>query len=289
MPYRVIEFTSEFREHVIGNFVKAYETGLTPNPCIECNRHLKFDLLLDYALDRGFDYIATGHYARIGRTDGGRYVLKKALDTKKDQSYVLYGLTQEQLSHVVFPLGSLTKDRVREIAASLGFVNSDKPDSQDICFVPDGNYAGFIENYTGRKYPPGDYLDVSGNVIGRHEGAIRYTIGQRKGLRLAMGRPVYVCSKNMEDNTVTVGDEDALFLETLTATTVNWVSVPEQTAPFPCLAKIRYRQKEQPATAYPLENGTLKIVFKEPQRAITPGQSVVLYDGDTVLAGGIIA
>ncbi|MBQ7603755.1 MAG: tRNA 2-thiouridine(34) synthase MnmA [Clostridia bacterium] len=288
MPYRVLDFTEEFRKYVIDNFAEAYESGLTPNPCIECNKRMKFDLLLEYALDNGFDYLVTGHYARIARREDGRYVLKKALDPGKDQSYVLYGLTQEQLAHVMFPLGDLTKESVRRLASEHGFVNSNKPDSQDICFVPGGDYGAFLESYTGKKYPPGEYLDADGRVVGRHEGAVRYTIGQRKGLRLALGRPVYVCAKDMTKNTVTVGDEKLLFSDTLTARDVNWVSVPGETEPFRCSAKARYRQKDRPGTAYPLGGRRLKFVFDEPQRAITPGQSVVLYDGDVVLAGGII-
>ena len=288
IPYRVLDFTEEFKKFVIDDFVRAYESGLTPNPCIECNRHMKFDLLLEYALENGFDCLVTGHYARVGRGADGRYLLKKALDPSKDQSYVLYGLTQEQLAHLAFPLGSLTKENVRRLAAERGFVNSRKPDSQDICFIPGGDYGEFLESYTGKEYPPGDYIDSGGNRVGTHRGAVRYTIGQRKGLRLAMGRPVYVCAKNMKENTVTVGDEELLFSDVLTARDVNWVSVPRQTEPFTCTARTRYRQKEKRATAYPLEDGRIRVVFDEPQRAVTPGQSAVLYDGDTVLAGGII-
>ena len=206
----------------------------------------------------------------------------------KDQSYVLYSLTQDQLAHTKFPLGGMDKPSIRKIAEEQGFCNARKHDSQDICFVPDGDYVGFMERYTGKYYPDGDFLDVNGNVVGRHHGAVRYTCGQRKGLGLALGAPVYVCGKDMEKNTVTVGPESELFKTTLIAGDFNWISVPELTAPMRVKAKARYRQVEQPATAYPLENGLVKVVFDEPQRAITRGQAVVLYDGDVVVGGGTI-
>lgn len=288
IPYDVLDFTAEFKEKIIGKFIRTYEAGDTPNPCIDCNRFMKFDKLLEYARENGFDCVVTGHYARIEKGENGRYQLKKALDPSKDQSYVLYDLTQDQLSSVCFPLGELSKQRVRELASEMGFVNADKPDSQDICFVRNGDYAKFIENYTGKKYPPGDFLDVGGNPVGRHAGAIRYTIGQRKGLGIALGRPVYVCSKSMENNTVTVGDEEHLFSRTLIAKDVNWVSICEPDKEIRCAAKVRYRHAEQPATLYPLEDGSVRLIFDEPQRAITTGQSAVFYDDDAVLGGGVI-
>ena len=288
-PYYVFNFTGDFREKVMDKFVRCYECGATPNPCIDCNRYLKFEHLLRRALELGCDCIVTGHYARIHRDpETGRYLLCKAVHTAKDQSYFLYSLTQEQLAHTQFPLGALTKDAVREIAAEMGFVNAKKHDSQDICFVPDGDYTAFLERYTGRHYPPGDFLDRDGKVVGRHRGAVAYTLGQRKGLGLAMGAPVYVCGKNMEQNTVTVGPEDALFSRSLIAEDWNWFPFPALTRPQKVAAKTRSRQVEQPATVYPMPGGRARVVFDQPQRAITPGQAVVLYDVDTVVGGGTI-
>ena len=287
MPYYVFNLKDKFAECVIDRFVDAYEHGITPNPCIDCNRYLKFDKLFERADIMGCRYIATGHYARIER-EGEKYVLKKALDETKDQSYVLYDLTQETLARVKFPLGSLRKTEAREIAAEAGLINARKHDSQDICFVPDGDYVGFMERYTGKYYPDGDFVDLDGRVVGRHRGAVRYTCGQRKGLGLAMGAPVYVCGKDMEKNTVTVGPESALFTTTLVAGDFNWISIPALTGPMHIKAKARYRQTEQPATVRPLDNGLVQVVFDEPQRAITRGQAVVLYDGDVVVGGGTI-
>ena len=289
MPYYVFNLKDKFAECVIDRFVDAYEHGITPNPCIDCNRTMKFDKMLDFARENGLDYVVTGHYARIEQDpDTGRWLLKKALYADKDQSYVLYVLTQDQLAHTKFPLGGMDKPSIRKIAEEQGFCNARKHDSQDICFVPDGDYVGFMERYTGKYYPDGDFIDRNGKVVGRHHGAVRYTNGQRKGLGLALGAPVYVCGKDMEKNTVTVGPESALFTTTLIADDFNWISIPELTAPMRVKAKARYRQVEQPATAYPLDNGLVKVVFDEPQRAITRGQSVVLYDGDVVVGGGTI-
>ena len=289
MPYYVFNFADRFKTDVIDKFVHSYETGVTPNPCIDCNRYLKFDKLFQRMVELNYDYVVTGHYAQIDFDENtGRYLLKKAVDHNKDQSYVLYVLTQDQLAHTKFPLGGMDKPSIRKIAEEQGFCNARKHDSQDICFVPDGDYVGFMERYTGKYYPDGDFLDVNGNVVGRHHGAVRYTCGQRKGLGLALGAPVYVCGKDMEKNTVTVGPESELFKTTLIAGDFNWISVPELTAPMRVKAKARYRQAEQPATAYPLENGLVKVVFDEPQRAITRGQAVVLYDGDVVVGGGTI-
>jgi tRNA-specific 2-thiouridylase len=252
-----------------------------------CNRKIKFGLFLEQAQALGCDCVVTGHYARI-RQENGRYLLSKAADTVKDQSYFLYGLTQDQLAHSRFPLGELTKVQVRQIAEEQGFINAKKGDSQDICFVPDGDYFAFLECFTGKNYESGDFLDQNGNVVGRHHGAVGYTLGQRKGLGLAMGAPVYVCDKNMERNTVTVGPNEALFTKELTARDWNWIAIPALTEPLRCMAKARSRMVEQPATVYPMENGLAKVIFDEPQRAITPGQAVVLYNGDTVLGGGTI-
>ena len=287
IPYYVFNFSSDFKNQVIGRFVAAYESGATPNPCIDCNRYLKFDRLFQRARELGCEAIVTGHYARTEMQDG-RYVLKKALDRSKDQSYVLYSLTQEQLAHVHFPLGELSKSEVRSIAETQGFCNAEKPDSQDICFVPDGDYAAFLERYTGKPYPSGDVLDLSGQVIGQHRGAVRFTIGQRKGLGLALNEPVYVCRKDMTANTVTVGPEQTLFDRELWANDMNWISIDRLSKPMRVYAKIRYRQTEQPATVYPYENGKIRILFDKPQQAVTAGQAVVLYDGDTVVGGGVI-
>ena len=289
MPFYVFDATSQFRHHVVDSFVSCYESGGTPNPCIACNRHLKFDYLLQKALELGCDYIVTGHYARVEKDEQtGRYLLKCAYNKAKDQSYFLSCLTQEQLSHIQFPLGELTKEQVREIAASQNLITARKKDSQDICFIPDGDYGNFLVRYTKKTYPKGDYLDLNGNIVGKHSGAVNYTIGQRKGLGIALGAPVYVCSKDMKKNTVTVGPNDALFQKELLATGWNWFPFPALTEPIRALAKIRYRHEPQPATVYPEENGSARVVFDQPQRAITPGQSVVLYEGDTVIGGGII-
>lgn len=289
LPFYIFDHTALFKEKVVEEFIRCYEEGGTPNPCLYCNRHLKFDALMEEAKSLGCQYVATGHYARIKKDEAtGRYLLLKAADKAKDQSYFLSCLTQEQLSHTLFPLGELTKDQVRVIAEQQGFINAKKRDSQDICFIPDGDYRKFMEKYTGKNYPAGDYLNLQGNVVGKHTGAVGYTIGQRKGLGIALGEPVYVCSKNMNANTVTVGPDEALYKTELVARGWNWIGLDNPTEPFRCKARIRYRHTEQPATVYPGENGTAKIVFDQPQRAITSGQTVVLYDGDLVLGGGEI-
>ena len=287
IPYEVLDFTADFREKIIEKFIRVYEMGGTPNPCIDCNRYLKFRHLYDRAALLGCDTIATGHYARIER-ENGRYLLKKALDASKGQSYVLYMLTQEQLAHVRLPLGGLHKTEVREIAEKQHFINARKHDSQDICFVPDGDYARFMEDFTGKHYPAGDFLDENGKKVGTHNGAVRYTIGQRKGLGLAMGAPVYVCAKDMQANTVTVGPEENLFDRIVYADEVNWIAIPELTAPLRVTARTRYHQTEQAATVYPAGEGRFRLEFDQPQRAPTPGQAVVLYQGDVVLGGGTI-
>ena len=287
IPFHVLDNRDFFRDTVMADFVRCYEAGLTPNPCILCNRKIKFGLFLEQARQLGCENIVTGHYARI-RQENDRYYLYKAADTVKDQSYFLYSLTQEQLAHTRFPLGELTKTEVRKIAEEQGFVNARKSDSQDICFVPDGDYFSFLQRFTGKSYESGDFLDLDGNTVGTHKGAVGYTLGQRKGLGLAMGAPVYVCGKDMACNTVTVGPNEALFTKELVAKDWNWIAFPALTEPIRCKAKARSRMTEQTATVYPMENGLAKVVFDDPQRAITPGQAVVLYDGDTVLGGGTI-
>ena len=288
MPYYVLNFTEEFDEKVIRKFVQVYQNGGTPNPCIDCNKYMKFRHLLDWAEEHGMEYVVTGHYARVEQdAETGRWLLKKGLDEGKDQSYVLYNLTQEQLAHIRLPLGALHKTEVRKIAQEHSFINAQKHDSQDICFVPDGDYARFMEQFTGKHYPAGDFLDQSGKVVGTHSGAVRYTLGQRKGLGLALGAPVYVCGKDMQANTVTVGPESELFDRIVYAEDVNWIAIPALTEPLRVTARTRYHQAEQQATVYPAENG-FRLEFDQPQRAPTPGQAAVLYQGDVVLGGGTI-
>lgn len=287
MPFCELDLSARFRRDVMDDFVRCYEAGLTPNPCVVCNRRLKFGALLDAALEMGCDCIATGHYARIEES-GGRYLLKKAVDTAKDQSYFLYALNQAQLAHIQFPLGTLTKEEARAIALEQGFLNARKRDSQDICFIPGGDYFAFLQEYTGKTYACGDFLDADGKVVGRHQGAVAYTRGQRKGLGLAMGRPVYVSGKDMQRNTVTVCDDAQLYSTSLLAHDWTFFPFDTLTSPIRCRAKARSRMAEQPATVYPEENGVCRVVFDAPQRALTTGQAVVLYDGDTVLGGGTI-
>lgn len=288
IPYYVFNFTDCFNEQVISRFIEAYENGSTPNPCIDCNRYIKFDRLMKRMEELKMDFVVTGHYARIEYSENlGRYVLKKAVDDTKDQSYVLYSLTQYQLSHTLFPLGSMNKTEVRKIAEENGFINAKKHDSQDICFVPDGKYAEFIERYTGKTYENGDFVDKDGNILGEHKGIIRYTIGQRKGLGLALPAPMYVFKKDLKNNKVILGSNDDLFTSELYADNINLITTDRITEPIRIKAKVRYNQKEQPATAEQI-GGKLHIVFDEPQRAICKGQAVVMYDGDTVVGGGTI-
>lgn len=285
--FYVYNFGDRFKECVIDKFNNSYINGLTPNPCIDCNRFIKFDALLKRAEFLEQDYIATGHYVRRRYDEkSGRYLLLKGIDPSKDQSYVLYGMTQYQLSKTLFPIGELTKPQTRELAEKHGLINANKPDSQDICFVPDGDYARFIEEYTGRKFPEGDFIDRDGNAIGKHSGIIRYTVGQRKGLGIALGVPAYVIAKNIENNTVTLGGNDDLFTDTAYAYDVNWISGECPKESVKVSARVRYNQKEQPATLYPMENGCIKVVFDKPQRAVTYGQALVCYDGEILLGGG---
>ena len=289
IPYDVVNFSDNFREHVLEPFVFAYENGATPNPCINCNRHLKFESLFRKAQEMGLDYVVTGHYARIAFDEAsGRWVLKKGLDHDKDQSYVLYNLTQEQLAHTMFPLGEMHKPDVRALAEENGFVTAEKKESMDICFVKDESYFEFIERFTGKTYPEGDFVDSSGNVMGTHKGIIRYTIGQRKGLGLALKAPAYVCTVDPEKNQVVLGSNDDLFSTTLTAKDINLISVASIDEPMRVKAKVRSRHKEAWATVTQLDEDTIQVVFDEPQRAITKGQAVVLYDEETIIGGGTI-
>jgi len=289
-PFEILDCRKEFEQHVIQRFVSAYEAGDTPNPCIECNRYLKFSLLHDYAKQQGCDTVVTGHYARVEYDEAtGKYHLKKAKNLAKDQTYVLYFLSQEQLARTVFPLGEMPdKDTVRQRAADHGFAAAGKKDSQDICFIPDGKYADFIRQRTGRDYPPGDFVDSQGTVLGQHKGLIGYTIGQRKGLGLALPAPLYVRRKCMAENTVLLTPECDLYTDTLIADGFNWVSGEIPTEPVRVTAKTRYSAKEAPATVTALPDGKAKVVFDTPQRAVTTGQAVVLYEGDDVVGGGTI-
>lgn len=286
MPFYVFNFTERFRTQVIDRFVQSYEEGRTPNPCIDCNRYMKFDKLYERAKLMGCEYIVTGHYARIEK-EGGKFFLKKALDETKDQTYVLYTLTQDQLAHTMFPLGDLTKRTVRNIAEKNGFINANKPDSQDICFVPDGDYASVIETYTGRICMPGNFVDTEGNIMGRHKGIIHYTLGQRKGLGIAAGKPVYVCEIRPQTREVVLGNPEDLMSRDVYVSDFNWISGNAPGGRIRCTAKVRYRQSEQPAVLS-VEGDIVHIVFDQPQRAITPGQAAVVYDGDVVLGGGTI-
>jgi len=285
MPYYVFNFKDEFEKKVIDKFINTYELGGTPNPCIDCNRYLKFEKLMQRMKELGYDFVVTGHYADIEEKNG-RYYLKKGRDLSKDQSYVLYSLSQYQLAHTIFPLGRFSKNEIREIAEREGFLNAKKRESQDICFVPDGDYAAFIEKHTQKSYKKGNFVDTNGNVLGQHSGIIKYTIGQRKGLGIAAGKPVYVCKKDMENNTVVLGDNEDLFSKTLEARDFNWIYEKKEGA-FRCKAKTRYNMTEQPCTVFE-EGEKLRVEFDNPQRAVTSGQAVVLYDGDYVIGGGTI-
>ncbi len=292
MRHYVFNFSDDFAAQVIDRFVRAYEKGLTPNPCIDCNRYMKFDLLYRRARELDCNYVVTGHYARTAYdASTGRHLLLKGKNKEKDQSYVLCFMTQEQIAHTIFPLGEYDgKEQVRELAQKYGFVNAAKHDSQDICFVQDGDYGSFIEKRTGKTYPSGDFTDLEGNVLGTHKGMIRYTIGQRKGLGLSLKKPMYVFRKDMENNRVILADNSDLFSQVLTAGDFNWISVgqPQCGEELEVTAKTRYRSKEGKARATLLPDGKVRVVFDEPQRAITAGQAVVLYDGDIVVGGGTI-
>ncbi len=288
IPYHVFNFADRFKETVMDRFANAYLQGATPNPCIDCNRYLKFEKLMQRADELDIPLVVTGHYARVTFDQtAGRWLLKKGLDETKDQSYVLYSLTQAQLARVRFPLGELTKAQVRRIAEENGFANARKKDSQDICFVSGQSYGQWIEQYIGRTLPAGDFVDLQGNVLGRHKGIIHYTVGQRKGLGLSFDSPRFVCAIDPAANTVTLGKNEDLFAADLVAEDFNWIVAPP-TAPLAVTARVRYRQAEQPATATCLPGGRVLVRFAAPQRAVTKGQAVVLYMGDVVAGGGTI-
>ncbi len=284
-----VDMKACFRKNVMEYFCNSYLFGRTPNPCIECNRCVKFGEMLKIARENGCDYIATGHYAVCEYDEkSGRYLLKRSADRSKDQTYMLYSLTQEQLAHTLFPLGDMEKSAVRDIAAENGLINAEKPDSQDICFVPDGKYVEFIEKFTGEKAKSGNYTDMSGKVLGKHKGHINYTAGQRKGLGIALGKPAYVVKKDYKTNTVVLGEEKDLYTMSLTAENVNLISVEEITEPMRITAKARYSQRDCAATLSKMADGNYLVEFDEPQRAVTSGQAVVFYDGDIVVGGGTI-
>lgn len=288
IPYYVFNFSDNFKEKVIDRFVNTYNNGGTPNPCIDCNRFIKFSQMLNRAKLMDCTHIATGHYARVSfDSNSKRYFLKRAADKNKDQTYVLWSLTQEQLSHTFLPLGELTKPEVREIAESQGFLNAEKPDSQDICFVPDGDYAKFIEAYTGKKSPVGDFM-FEGKKVGTHKGLIHYTLGQRKKLGISLGHQVYVTGIDPLKNRVTLGNEDELFTSSLDAHDINLIALDKIECPIKVTVKVRYAHKEAPATVVQTGEDSFRVEFDAPQRAITRGQSAVIYDGDVVIGGGII-
>ncbi len=289
IPYYVMNFRKEFQENVIDYFVDEYIQGRTPNPCIACNRYVKWESLLKRSLDIGADYIATGHYAQIEQLPNGRYSLKKSVTAAKDQTYALYNLTQHQLSHTLMPVGQYSKDEIRAIADKIPLRVANKPDSQEICFIPDHDYAGFIEEYSGKELEEGNFVDLEGNILGRHKGITHYTIGQRKGLNLSMKRPVFVVEIRPETNEVVIGDSEDVFSDTLRCSQVNWMAIDGlHGESMNVTAKIRYSHKGAPCTIREVEEGVVECVFEEPQRAITPGQAVVFYDGDYVVGGGVI-
>lgn len=284
-----VDMSQDFNNGVIIPFIDDYKCGKTPNPCVECNKKLKFGKLLELVNEKSFDYLATGHYARIEKNSSGEYILKKALDEKKDQSYFLWSLKKSALAQILLPLGELTKPQIREIARENGFSNADRGDSQDICFIPDGDYTAFLEKFGGVEFKRGNFIDINGNILGLHHGLERYTVGQRKGLGIALGKPMFVCEKNVADNTVTLCDDIQLYKKTLTASQINLLVNDTLENEVRLQAKIRYRHTPAIATVKRTDENTLSVIFDEPQRAITKGQSLVLYDGDTVIGGGIIS
>ena len=288
IPHYIADFQKEFKQYVTDYFVREYLEGRTPNPCIICNRMVKWEALLSYGKKLGASQIATGHYARIDRLSNGRYALKQAASSAKDQTYALYNLTQEQLAATVMPVGQYEKEEIRAIAERAGIPVANKPDSQEICFIPDNDYARYIEKKSGKKVPEGNYVTGDGTVVGRHKGIIHYTIGQRKGLNLSMGRPVFVREIRPETNEVVVGENEDVFASALTCTKLNWMAVDKVTKGMEVSAKIRYNHKGEDCVLEPLDQGKVLCRFKRPVRAVTPGQAVVFYQNGYVAGGGII-
>lgn len=288
IPFEVFDFTELFHREVIQRFADGYARGLTPNPCVDCNRNLKFGKLLEQARAIGCDAIATGHYARIAYSEQyGRWVLKKGAVPAKDQSYVLYSMTQDELAHTLLPLGGFAKDEIRAIAGARGLVNARKKDSQDICFIPDGDHAKFLCEHCGLTEQPGDFIDTHGCVLGRHRGILHYTVGQRRGLGISADRRLYVTDKNADSNTVTVGYEEDLMCTSFAVSAVNWIAWERVTQPVRCRVRTRYHGEETPATLTP-DGDIVRVTLDAPQRAVSPGQTAVFYDGDIVLGGGTI-
>ena len=289
IPFYVFDFKKEFRQKIINYFIAEYNRGITPNPCVLCNQEIKFGLLMEKAKELKLDYLATGHYATVIHHQTGRQLLKKAVDREKEQSYMLYGLSQEQLKYTLFPLGQYPKSTIREIAKDLDLFVHDKAESQDICFIPDGDYAAFLKQQSPDLVKTGPILDIKGKQLGVHKGLHYYTIGQRKGLGIASADPLYVVRLDKKNNAVIVGRDQDVFNRSLLASSLNWIAVEEVKEPMTVAAKIRYNSDETAATIYPIDGERIKVVFKEKQRAITPGQSVVFYQEDIVLGGGIIS
>jgi tRNA-specific 2-thiouridylase len=286
IPHYIMDMTDVFAREVMRPFAEAYLNGQTPNPCVLCNPAVKFGAMLELALDMGYDAVATGHYAHITE-ENGRYHLYKA-PAAKDQSYVLYTLTQHQLAHIRFPLFGMEKDAARKLAEEYHLPVAHKPDSEEICFVKDNDYAGFIQRFTGKTSPAGQFVDERGKVLGRHKGIMHYTIGQRKGLGVAFGKPMYVIGIDAKTNRVTLGEEGTQYARALTAEKVNWIPFERPESPVVCEARIRYQAKPAACTVFPLADGTVQVDFEVPQRSVTPGQSVVFSNGNEILGGGII-
>lgn len=288
IPYYVMNFRNEFRDKVINYFIDEYRKGNTPNPCIACNKYLKWDALLKRSMEIGADYIATGHYARIVKLENGRYTIRQSAALKKDQTYVLFNLSQYQLEHTLMPVGDYNKEEIRAIAEKIDINVAHKSDSQDICFVPDHDYVGFIERETGQKCTAGNFVDNYGNILGVHKGIENYTIGQRKGLNLPASHPYYVNKINAETNEVVLGDADSVFTDTIYVRDVNYMAVGNLTEPRSLIGKIRYSHAGAECIVTPISGGMLECRFKEKQRAVTPGQAVVFYENDYIFGGGWI-